>query len=73
MRYLSSDKDAVSKSIAYGMGAALGLSGILMVILNPTYFFTMQHVALRMKVAVGALIYRKARNCTFDPIFIMSC
>ncbi|GFR71843.1 cystic fibrosis transmembrane conductance regulator [Elysia marginata] len=60
VKYLSDAEDAVSESVAYGIGAALGLSALLIVTINPIYFFTMQHVALRMKVAVGALIYRKA-------------
>lgn len=59
--YLNGDPGAVPLETAYGIGACLGLSAILQICLNPTYFFIMQHVAMRMKVAVGALIYRKVR------------
>lgn len=57
--YFNDDADSVNESTAYGIGAALGVSAFLQICLNPTYFFIMQHVALRMKVAVGAMIYRK--------------
>lgn len=57
--YFNDKADAVPQGTAYGIGACLGLSAVLQICLNPIYFFIMQHVALRMKVAVGALIYRK--------------
>ncbi|KAK3797649.1 hypothetical protein RRG08_054673 [Elysia crispata] len=72
VRYLNNAEDAVSKTVAFCMGAALGLSSILMVTLNPTYFFTMQHIALRMKVAVGALIYRKVLSLSTEAFHYTS-
>ncbi|KAH9492759.1 Multidrug resistance-associated protein 4 [Bulinus truncatus] len=58
--YFNDEEGSVNISTAYGIGTALGLSGLLQILINPTYFFIMQHLALRMKVAVGALIYRKS-------------
>ncbi|XP_059157838.1 ATP-binding cassette sub-family C member 4-like [Physella acuta] len=64
--YFNSEVDAVSESTAYGVGACLGISALIQVCVNPTYFFIMQHVALRMKVAVGALIYRKVLSLSTE-------
>ncbi|KAH9492765.1 Multidrug resistance-associated protein 4 [Bulinus truncatus] len=58
--YFNDEEGSVNISTAYGIGTALGLSALLQIFINPTYFFIMQHLALRMKVAVGALIYRKS-------------
>ncbi|CAG5115398.1 unnamed protein product [Candidula unifasciata] len=64
--YLNDDAGAVPLEIAYGIGGCLGLSAVLQICLNPTYFFVMQHVAMRMKVAVGALIYRKVLSLSSE-------
>ncbi|GFO41988.1 multidrug resistance-associated protein 4 [Plakobranchus ocellatus] len=70
--YFNKEKDAVSTSTAYGLGAGLGLSAILLAILNPMYFFIMQHIALRMKIAVGALIYRKVLSLSTEAFHYTS-
>ncbi|CAL1526590.1 unnamed protein product, partial [Lymnaea stagnalis] len=64
--YFNSEEGSVTESSAYGVGACLGLSAFIQVCVNPTYFFIMQHVALRMKVAVGALIYRKVLSLSTE-------
>ncbi|XP_035824676.1 multidrug resistance-associated protein 4 isoform X2 [Aplysia californica] len=64
--YFNDDDGAVDSGTAYGIGAGLGLTAVLQAILNPTYFFIMQHVAMRMKVAVGALIYKKVLSLSAE-------
>uniref|UniRef100_A0A2C9JNJ0 Uncharacterized protein n=1 Tax=Biomphalaria glabrata TaxID=6526 RepID=A0A2C9JNJ0_BIOGL len=70
--YFNDDADSVNESTAYGIGAALGVSAFLQICLNPTYFFIMQHVALRMKVAVGAMIYRKVLSLSTEAFHYTS-
>nr|XP_034300520.1 multidrug resistance-associated protein 4 isoform X1 [Crassostrea gigas] len=49
----------LSQTEVYIYATVVAVSHILQLIVNPKYFFTCHHIALKMKVAVASLIYRK--------------
>ncbi|XP_050401602.2 ATP-binding cassette sub-family C member 4 isoform X1 [Patella vulgata] len=51
--------DLVSKTEAYIYAAALGVALVLAMFCDLFHFYKQQHISLKMKTAVGGLIYRK--------------
>ena len=51
----------LSRRDVYIYAAVVSFSHILQLIVNPKYFFTCHHIALKMKVSVANLIYRKVK------------
>ncbi|XP_034300532.2 ATP-binding cassette sub-family C member 4-like [Magallana gigas] len=49
----------LSQTEVYIYATVVAVSHILELIVNPKYFFNSHHIALKMKVAVASLIYRK--------------
>ncbi|XP_065930407.1 ATP-binding cassette sub-family C member 4-like [Magallana gigas] len=49
----------LSQTEVYIYATVVAVSHILQLIVNPKYYFNSQHIALKMKVAVASLIYRK--------------
>ncbi|XP_065928246.1 ATP-binding cassette sub-family C member 4-like [Magallana gigas] len=55
---------ALSQTEVYIYATVVAVSHILQLIVYPKYFFTCLHIALKMKVAVASLIYRKILKIT---------
>uniref|UniRef100_A0A8W8LH46 Multidrug resistance-associated protein 4 n=1 Tax=Magallana gigas TaxID=29159 RepID=A0A8W8LH46_MAGGI len=49
----------LSQTEVYIYATVVAVSHILQLVVNPRYFFNCDHIALKMKVAVASLIYRK--------------
>ncbi|XP_056011170.1 ATP-binding cassette sub-family C member 4-like isoform X2 [Ostrea edulis] len=50
---------SLSSTEVYIYATVMGVSTMIQLLVNPKYFFTSHHIALKMKVAVASLIYRK--------------
>uniref|UniRef100_A0A8W8LGH1 Multidrug resistance-associated protein 4 n=1 Tax=Magallana gigas TaxID=29159 RepID=A0A8W8LGH1_MAGGI len=66
----------LSQTEVYIYATVVAVSHILELIVNPKYFFNSHHIALKMKVAVASLIYRKAVEnfhfCWLGPLEIVA-
>ncbi|XP_041372536.1 ATP-binding cassette sub-family C member 4-like [Gigantopelta aegis] len=58
----------VTTTTAYIYAVSLGLVGLTQMC-NPLYFFIMQRTALKMKTAVGSLIYRKVLSLSSQSFY----
>uniref|UniRef100_K1QRD7 Multidrug resistance-associated protein 4 n=1 Tax=Magallana gigas TaxID=29159 RepID=K1QRD7_MAGGI len=52
-------RTTLSQTEVYIYATVVVVSHILQLIVNPKYYFNSQHIALKMKVALASLIYRK--------------
>ena len=56
--YFSPD-NAISMTTAFLYGTGIVLTGVGFMLTHHTYFFGVQHLEMKMKAALGSLIYRK--------------
>ncbi|XP_046581519.1 ATP-binding cassette sub-family C member 4-like isoform X2 [Haliotis rubra] len=54
---------------AYIFAAALGLVNLLQTFLNSHFFYVMQHTAMKMKVAVSGLVYKKVLTLSCQSFY----
>ncbi|XP_046373552.2 ATP-binding cassette sub-family C member 4-like isoform X2 [Haliotis rufescens] len=54
---------------AYIFAAALGLVNFIQTALNTQYFYNMQHTAMKMKVAVAGLVYKKVLTLSCQSFY----
>ena len=64
--------DSAALHEAYGYAAGLSACVLLWAILHHLYFYHMQHVGMRLRVAVCYMIYRKVSVTGYHGVYLPS-
>ena len=66
----SNQTDSAALHEAYGYAAGLSACVLLWAILHHLYFYHMQHVGMRLRVAVCHRIYRKVSVARYHGVYL---
>ena len=62
--------DSAALHEAYGYAAGLRVSMLMWAVLHHLYFYHIQHVGMRLRVAVCHMIYRKVSVTRFHSVYL---
>ena len=66
----SNQTDSAALHEAYGYVAGLSASVLVWAVLHHLYFYHMQRVGMRLRVAVCHMIYRKVSGTWFHSVYL---